>query len=273
VAGIEESCGDLDAAFATHETILEIARDLAEELGTPGSKRDLGISLARLGGIEESRGNFDAALVKYEEGLEIDREFAQALQTHESLRALSISLRHVARVEKARGDLDAALVRYVESLEIARVVAEQLGTLASLSGLALCLEGVGRIKEARGDLESALLDFEEGLRITRQILQSMVNRETRNHWLWITHLTASCLLNLRRSDEARVILAGALESANQLKLTYEDDSNVLDTCAAFHETYAKASAALGRADEAQRRSERGAAIRACIAALKDGGRQ
>jgi tetratricopeptide (TPR) repeat protein len=161
----------------------------------------------------------------------------------------------------------------VESLEIARVVAEQLGTLASLSGLALCLEGVGRIKEARGDLESALLDFEEGLRITRQILQSMVNRETRNHWLWITHLTASCLLNLRRSDEARVILAGALESANQLELTYEDDSNVLDTCAAFHETYAKASAALGRADEAQRRSERGAAIRACIAALKDGGRQ
>ena len=60
-------------------------------------------------------------------------------------------------------------------------------------------------------------------------------------------------------------------TAAELESACDDDLNILDTCAAFHETYAKASAALGRADEAQRRSEHGAAIRARIAALKDRG--
>ena len=62
---------------------LKRARALAEELGTPGSRRDVSTSLHRVAGIEQARGDLDAALAKYEESLEIRRrlmeEFGEAL--------------------------------------------------------------------------------------------------------------------------------------------------------------------------------------------------
>ena len=81
MAGIEEARGDLDAALAKYEESLGIARLLAEELGTPESRRDVSVSLDKVAGIEEARGDLDAALAKYEESLGIVRLLAEELGT------------------------------------------------------------------------------------------------------------------------------------------------------------------------------------------------
>jgi hypothetical protein len=65
----------------------------------------------------------------------------------------------------------------------------------------------------------------------------------------------------------------ASDSTAELESSCDDDHNMLDTCAAFQETFAKATAALGPAKEAAGRFEHGAALRACIAALKGSSKQ
>jgi hypothetical protein len=130
---------------------------------------------------------------------------------------------------------------------------------------------VAGIEESRGDLDAAHAKYVESLEIARRLAEELGTLEIQNDHLWSVHLTGSCLVLLSRLEEALSMLAGASDAAAQFESSCGDHLNMLDTCAAFHETFAMASAALGRTDEAQRRSEHGAAIRARIAALKDGG--
>ena len=162
------------------------------------------------------------------------------------------------------------MARYAENHGIWRALAEELGTPQSRRDLSVSLNNVAGIEQARGDLDGALEKYEESLAIAQRLFEHDVTPATQNGALWTAHLTASCLVGLSRLGEALAMLDGVSSTAAELELACDDHLNMLDTCAAFHETYAKASAALGRANEAQRRSEHGAAIRARIAALKGG---
>ena len=240
-------------------------------MGTPWSLRDLSVSLGRVAGIEEARVDFDAAHAKYVESLEIARGLAEELGTPESLRDLSRSLEMVAGIEHARGDLDAALVKYEESLRMLRGLVKASGIHEDTRWMNLALQMTACLEESRGDLASARAKFAESLEITRRLLAVMPSRETGHDYLSSVLIAASFLVDLARPSEALANLADALGAATDLESSCDDDLDMLDTCAAFHETYAKASAALSRADEAQRLFEHGAAIRARIAALKDRG--
>jgi len=94
--------GALQAAERLARSVLAHRRGVAKELGTPGSRRGVSVSLDKVAGIEEARGDLDAALAKYEEILEIRRLLAEELGTPESRRDVSISLNNVAGIEQAR---------------------------------------------------------------------------------------------------------------------------------------------------------------------------
>ena len=188
----------------------------------------------------------------------------------EDFSGAAVTSRLDCRIEQAHGDLDGALARYEEIHGIRRALAEELGTPQSRRDLSVSLNNVAGIEQARGDLDGALEKYEESLAIAQRFLEHDVTPETQNGSLWTAHLTASCVVGLSRLCEALAMLDGVSSTAAELELACDDDLNMLDTCAAFYETYANASAALGRANEAQRRSERGAAIRARITALKGG---
>jgi tetratricopeptide (TPR) repeat protein len=270
VARIEQVRGDLDAAMTKYAESLGIARRLAEELGTPESLRDVSLSLNYVACIEQAHGALDAAMTKYAESLEIARRLAEELGTPESRCDVSLSLINVARIEQARGDLDAALAKYAESLGIRRRLAEQLGTPESLRDVSISLDYVARIEQARGDLGAAMAKYGERLGICRRLAEELGDLESVNRWIWSAHLTGSRIVELGRHREAREILDDASAAADSLDSSCGDDLNMLDTCAAFHETSAKADAGLGRSDEAAAAFERAAAIRARIEALKDG---
>jgi len=137
--------------------------------------------------------------------------------------------------------------------------------------VSVSLNKVAGIEEARGDLDAAYAKYEESVGISRGLSEELRTPGSQNDHLCSVCLAASCLVDLSRLEESLAILTEASDAAIEFESACDDDLDFLDTCAAFHETYAKAFAALGRIDEAQRRSEHGAAIRVRVAALKDRG--
>ena len=172
--GIGERFGAYDAASAAAEEFLDLARGLADVLGTPESRRDLSVSLDNVGRVARARGDWDAAGRAYEESLGIRRGLADVLGTPESRRDLSVSLDNVGRVAQARGDWDAAEAAYGESLGIARKLADSLGTPESLHDLVISLSNLAGVVERLGDAERA-----ESLRAERdRIAEILGNRSS-----------------------------------------------------------------------------------------------
>ncbi|MBF0698423.1 tetratricopeptide repeat protein, partial [Actinomyces bowdenii] len=79
-------------AGAAYEESLEICRELVGVLGTPEARRDLSVSLNKVGGVAQARGLWQEAGAAYEESLEICRELVGVLGTPEARRDLSVSL-------------------------------------------------------------------------------------------------------------------------------------------------------------------------------------
>ena len=112
------TAGALVAAGRLAESLLADSRErLAEELGTPQSRRDVSVSLDRLGGIEAQRGELDRAWERFAEALEIGRRLAEELGTPQSRRDVSVSLDRLGGIEAQRGELDRAWERFAETLE------------------------------------------------------------------------------------------------------------------------------------------------------------
>ena len=172
--GIGERFGAYDAASATAEESLDLARGLVDVLGTPESRRDLSVSLDNVGRVAEARGDWGAAGRAYEESLGIRRGLVDVLGTPESRRDLSVSLDNVGRVAEARGDWGAAGRAYEESLGIDRDLADSLGTPESLRDLAISLGNLASVVERLGDAERA-----ESLRAERdRIAEILGNRSS-----------------------------------------------------------------------------------------------
>ncbi|MFN9706238.1 MAG: tetratricopeptide repeat protein, partial [Planctomycetota bacterium] len=227
VARIEQARGDLDAALAKYEESLAIRRELASELGTPGSRRDVSISLVRVARIEQARGDLDAALAKYEESLGIRRELASELGTPGSEQDLSWSLAKIAKLELARGNPSKARHYQEEAIVISR----------HLQAAAPCGDSIlGRAQHA-------------------------------NPLVWDLVGLARIQLALGALGAAADCLAEAGELVALLEHPDLTDANLLDTAAAFYETQAKAAEASGDGKLARSATKAAAALRARIAAL------
>ena len=164
---LQNTLGCLKEARACFEEMLQIARELRGQLGTPQSLRDVSVSLERLGGIEVAEGNLSAARAFFEEGLQIRRELRGQLGTPESLRDVSLSLGRLGDIEKAGGNLSAARAFFEEDLQIARELRGQLGTPGSLRDVVVSLYILTTVTQGG----EQILFAQEGLETARQLAQ------------------------------------------------------------------------------------------------------
>ena len=175
------TAGALVAAGRLAESLLADSRErLAEELGTPQSRRDVSVSLERLGDIEAQRGELDRAWERFAEALEIGRRLAEELGTPESRRDVSASLEHLGGIEAQRGELDRAWERFAETLEISRRLAEELGTPQSRRDVSASLVHLGGIEAQRGELDRAWERFAETLEIGRRLAEELGTPQSRS---------------------------------------------------------------------------------------------
>ena len=109
IAELWDRAGALDAEHSLMQDGLQRNRSAAEMSGTPQSRRDVSLSLGRIGDIDVARGDLDAAVSKFQECLDITRTLASELGTPQSQGDLLRSLRNMAGVEFRRGAFEASL--------------------------------------------------------------------------------------------------------------------------------------------------------------------
>lgn len=204
IAAIKNLSGHQDDALTLYKAVLPIFRELMAKLGTPNSRRDVGILLVRIGDIEKSRDDRDRALERYTEGLEICQALMAELGTAQSRRDVSTLLGAVASIEQERGDLDGALARYEECLEIDRALVRELGTTNNRHEVSNSLSGIGNIEAARGNPAGAIARYQEALAINRALM-------TETGTLWKKGGVICSLIKIGGVEEARSNLDGALD--------------------------------------------------------------
>ena len=168
-ARVEEDRFDLAKALSMYEESLEIARALAEELGTPLSRRDVAIILASIGECVLKHDDFLCAMLSYGEALDVFRGLVEQFDSPAFRQDLSLTLVKVGSLQEERRDLDAALAKYSESLAIRRDLAAEFGTPRSRRDASVSLAKVADIEHARGDIGSALKKYLECLAIDRDL--------------------------------------------------------------------------------------------------------
>ncbi|MEC8852672.1 MAG: hypothetical protein VXX43_11980 [Pseudomonadota bacterium] len=97
---------------------MEIRRDLEAQLGTPEARRDLSLSLDRIGDLAHARGDNAAAKVALQESLELRRALAARLDTRQTQCDLTIGLYNMTRITLGTGDKDQARAFYDEGLAL-----------------------------------------------------------------------------------------------------------------------------------------------------------
>ncbi|MDQ3060324.1 MAG: tetratricopeptide repeat protein [Pseudomonadota bacterium] len=172
----QQKLEQLDQARTVAMQALELCRQLrVVKADTPESRRDLSISLNKVGDAESAVGRGEQALTAYRESLEIRRQLRQALgDSPQVLRDLSVALNKVGDAESAAGRGEQALAAYRESLEIRRQLRQALGDSPQvLRDLSVSLEKVGNAESAAGRGEQALAAYRESLEIRRQLRQAL----------------------------------------------------------------------------------------------------
>ena len=98
---------------------LDSEENLDNEPSTPQSRRDLSVSLIRIGDIKLDNGDVKAALAAYLRARDIrDKLVADEPQNNQAQRDLYVSLMKVGDGQVLCGDSKAALTSYLRSLEI-----------------------------------------------------------------------------------------------------------------------------------------------------------
>jgi tetratricopeptide (TPR) repeat protein len=110
-----------------HQESLDIARKLAAaDPGRAGAKRDLAMSLYRLGDAKLSSGDGPGALAAYQESLDIARKLAAADPgSAEAQRGVSLTLNRLGDVKLRAGDGAGAVAAFEAELQIQRELSKR----------------------------------------------------------------------------------------------------------------------------------------------------
>jgi hypothetical protein len=165
------AAGDVDRAREAAEQSVAISRQLVLKDPSAFAKRDLSISLDRVGNVKLQLGDGPGALASYEESLSIRRELvSQNPKDPEARRDLSVSLEKVGDVKALNGKNAAdALAAYQESLDIRRkLVDEGKANPLYRRDVSVSLEKVGDTKFAN-DKAVALDYYKQSLVIARRL--------------------------------------------------------------------------------------------------------
>ncbi|RRD30357.1 hypothetical protein [Actinomyces bowdenii] len=115
---IATAFGALDAAMRAAQGRMTVSRELVGVLGTPEARRDLSVSLNKVGGVAQARGLWQEAGAAYEESLELRRELARTQGTPTSYNDLLLSLDSSIRVAEAQGESERAAALRDERAEV-----------------------------------------------------------------------------------------------------------------------------------------------------------
>ena len=256
-------------ALKCQEDSLSIARRVVRRDETPVHLRHLSVSLSRMGDLLAQRGEPLRALELYEEDLALARRLVQDDRTSQHLDDLVLSLDKVGGILAQQDELHRALALYEEGLTIARLLAQDEGTPRARGRLHQCLFKVGDICRSLGRHEEAFERRRENLDLYRSAMDGMDEADQDpgavNQVLWCLHLASESLLEMHRADEASALLAEGLALAERLAGACGDDENLVDTCAAYWESTAKAAEMLGDAAQAAEAAARGAEFRRRLA--------
>jgi tetratricopeptide (TPR) repeat protein len=269
VGGMLEELGEPLRAFERYEDGLSIARRVVQQDETPEHLRDLSVSLSRVADMLAQRGELSQALELHEEDLAIARRLVQDDRTPRHLNDLVLSLSKVGEILLQQDELHRALALYEEGLTIARLLAQDEGTPPARGRLHHCLFKVGDICRSLGRHEAAFERRRENLDLYRSEMDGIDEADQGpdavNQVVWCLHLASESLLEMHRADEASALLADGLSLAERLAGACGDDENLLDTCAAYWESTAKAAEALWDAAQAADAAARGAEFRRRLA--------
>ena len=158
--------GDRAGALALYEEALGIDREIAAaEPGRLDWRRDLTVSLNKVGDFARDSGEPDRALALYEEALEIRRGLAAADPTDVGRgKDLGYSLNKVGRSSRESGDAARSLALYEEALGIAReLAAARPGRLDLHRDVWVAAIGVAIAAAAIGEPTRAAAAAAEGL--------------------------------------------------------------------------------------------------------------
>lgn len=109
--------------------MLNVARELHAQLGTPQSLRDVSVSLNKVGAVAQARSAWDEAEQLFREGLQLRRELHAQLGTPQTVRDLAISLARVSSLDGLPREQRFALMR--ESASLFEALAQALRTPSS----------------------------------------------------------------------------------------------------------------------------------------------
>ena len=159
----------LDGAEAVYADMMILAEELNETHPSTRTRRDLSVSLAKLGNIRRARGDLDGAEDCFARFLEIAEALTNETHTVEARRDLAISLNNLGDIRQARGDLDGAEDCFAHSLEIFEALANETHTAEAQRDLAVSLDKIGDIHRAREDLDGAENYFARSLEILESL--------------------------------------------------------------------------------------------------------
>ncbi len=223
------AAGDVqDAAPAANQAV-DIARKLAaRNSNNADAKRELSISLDRLGNVKLQERDLAGALAVYQESLDIRRTLVtQDPNNAESQRDLAVSFGKIGVVKEYATDLTGALAAYQAALEISRkLAAQQPGNDEAQLDLALDLSNIGDVKVRLSQQEGALAAYQECLDIVRKVAERSPSNADAQRDLALA-LEKLGDVKLQRGDLAGA-LAAQLENLNVArKIAAQDPGSAL----------------------------------------------
>lgn len=213
--------GDVCAArHAPHEALATYREAQAEiealQAARPAKeqetlKRDLSVTLDRIGDIHFSQGDLDDALASYQRALVIAEGLARASGNGDldRYRDLSVSYERIGDLLDKKGDLAGAYVHFKKGLAIARaLVKRDPGNRDWAWDLSASYERLADVLHARGETDDALRTYRKGLDIAEHVMEgSGIAEATHQRDLAVSYHKIGSLEALRGNEsDARDML-------------------------------------------------------------------
>ena len=148
IGRLQARLGNMDAAQAAYERVLELADAQRDKQGRA-------IALGNLGTVVQMRGELDEAVVHYEQSLALNQELGRK-------EGMAATYGNLGVVAQTRGDLDAAVAYYQQSLALNQELGRKEGMASQYGNL-------GNVAATRGELDTAVSYYEQSLALNEEL--------------------------------------------------------------------------------------------------------
>lgn len=199
------------AAYCEAQAEIEALRGTRPAEHQEMLKRDLSVTLDRIGDIHFSRGDLDDALVSYQRALVIAEGLARAAGDGDlnRYRDLSVSYERIGDLLDKKGDLAGAHLHFKKGLAIAKALMKRDPRNRDWAwDLSASYERLADVLHARGEADEALKTYRKGLDIAEKVMSSSgISEATQQRDLAVSYHKIGSLEALRGNEaDARDLL-------------------------------------------------------------------